>query len=124
MSSMCFQFSLSRSMIGNFCNGKRAVPTSQHLKRPKREKTMWFFIICFSLLQFVQGVVISLRKRLTATHPFIVYHATFHSASKKKETVLINIMQPCKCYFQKLMILMFIFQIIDGITHIQHDIKM
>ena len=40
MSSMDFHFSLAHLIIGNFCNQKRAVPTSRPLKRSKGEKAM------------------------------------------------------------------------------------
>ena len=67
MSSINFLFTLACSVIGNFCNRKRAVPTSRPSKRSKDEKV----VVVDHLLQLMQGVLIVLQKRLRAAYSFV-----------------------------------------------------
>ena len=80
MPSVDLIFSLACSMIGNFCNQKRA--TFDWKDQSMRK--LWLLIIYLHLLQLVQGVLIVLQKRLSTVYLFVVYDATFYSASKKK----------------------------------------
>lgn len=71
LSTVDFQFSLARSMLGNFGTGKRAIPTSRPSKEIKSENV----VVVHHLPQFpatCARCAYVLQKSLRATHLFVV----------------------------------------------------
>ena len=98
ISSLNFRFNLARSMIGKFWNRNRAVPTSRPSKR-------LLLIIYLNLPQLVPNVLSARLKRLKIENLSAVHHATYTSASRKREIDFTTNTSTSE-HFWKLLILM------------------